>query len=65
MTAQEIVKIYNELPSDKQNEITDFMQFLKYQTAKERILNADQEEKEDFESVDQLMESIENFPDED
>ncbi len=60
MEKTKIIEILDTLPEDKQAEVLDFVKFIKYQMAKERILASDKEERLDFHSVDELMSAIEN-----
>jgi hypothetical protein len=60
MDTSKIIEILDALPEDKQAEVLDFVRFLKYQTAKERILAFDKEERISFGKVDDLMTAIDN-----
>jgi len=60
MDTDEIIKVLNSLPEDKQTEVLDYVKFLKYQAAKERILASDKKELLTFQNVEELMAAIEN-----
>ncbi len=60
MDTAEIIKVLNSLPEDKQAEALDYVKFLKYQAAKERIIASDKEALLTFQNVEELMAAIEN-----
>ena len=60
MDTSKIIEMLDALPEDKQAEVLDFVRFLKYQTAKERILASDKEKRISFDNVDELMSAIDN-----
>jgi hypothetical protein len=60
MDTAKLMEIISTLPQDKQTEVLDFVKFLKYQLAKERILASDKEERLSFDSIDELMNAINN-----
>jgi len=60
MDSAKLIEIINTLPQDKQAEVLDFVKFLKYQLAKERILASDKEERLSFDTIDELMNAIDN-----
>lgn len=55
-----VIEMFNTLPEDKRAEVFDFIKFLKYQMAKDRILESDKESRLAFQSVDDLMDAIDN-----
>ena len=60
MDTAEIIKALNSLPEDKKTEVLDYVKFLKYQAAKERILASDKEKLVTFQNVEELMAAIDN-----
>jgi len=60
MDSKTILEIFNAPPENNQLEAVDFMNFLRYQSAKERILNSDKKHRLTFNSVDDLMSAIDN-----
>ena len=60
MDSQIIMKMFNELAQSRQEEVIDFIRFLKYQQSKEQILKADQEGKISYSNIDELMDAIDN-----
>jgi hypothetical protein len=60
MEDAKILEIIETLPEDKKAEVIDFIKFLKYRMAKERILASDKEERIAFDSVDELIKAIDN-----
>ena len=55
-----VIEMFNTLPEDKRAEVFDFIKFLKYQMAKDRILESDKESRLAFQSIDDLMDAIDN-----
>ncbi|MDP2167295.1 MAG: DUF2281 domain-containing protein [Thermodesulfovibrionales bacterium] len=60
MKAAKIIEILETLPEERQAEVIDFINFLKHQIAKDRILASDKEERIGFDNVDALMKAIDN-----
>lgn len=60
MDTTKIKEMLDGLPENKQAEVLDFVKFLKYQDARERILSSDKEDRVAFDSTDALMSAIEN-----
>ncbi len=60
MNTAEIIEIINTLPENRKAEVADFIKFLRYQIAKERLLASDREGRLTFQSVDELIDAIDN-----
>ncbi|MBF0473946.1 MAG: hypothetical protein HQK93_09500 [Nitrospirae bacterium] len=60
MDTNTLLEIFNALPEKNQLEAIDFMNFLRYQSAKKRILSSDKEPRLTFNSIDDLMSTIDN-----
>ena len=60
MDTAKIKEILDGLPENKQTEVLDFVKFLKYQDAKDRILASDKEDRVPFNNTDTLMSAIDN-----
>ncbi len=60
MDTTKIKEILDGLPESKQAEVLDFVQFLKHQDARERILSSDKEGRVPFDNTDALMSAIDN-----
>ncbi|MBF0336311.1 MAG: hypothetical protein HQL05_00625 [Nitrospirae bacterium] len=58
--ATTIIDMFNELSDTKKSEVIDFIRFMKYQEAKDRILTSNQEERLTFNSVEELMQAIDD-----
>ena len=60
MDTTKIKEILDGLPEDRQAEVLDFVKFLKYQDARERIISSDKEGRVPFDNTDALMNAINN-----
>ncbi|MBF0608290.1 MAG: hypothetical protein SFH39_03640 [Candidatus Magnetobacterium sp. LHC-1] len=60
MDTAKVVDIFNELPESKQMEVIDFINFLRHQEIKERILKSDKEPRLSFNNIEELMQAIDN-----
>jgi len=60
MDLNTVLEIFNALPENNQLAAVDFMNFLRYQSAKERILSSDKEPRLTFNSIDDLMSAVDN-----
>ena len=60
MDTAKIKEILDGLPENRQAEVFDFVRFLKYQDARERILSSDKEDRVHFDNTDALMSAIDN-----
>ncbi len=60
MDTVKIKEMLDALPEKRQEEVLDFVRFLKYQDAKDRILASDKEARTEFENTDELMSAIDN-----
>ena len=60
MDTARIKELLDGLPENRQSEVLDFIRFLKYQDAKERILASDKEGRVGFKDTDELMSAIDN-----
>lgn len=60
MDRAKIMEILDGLPEEQQAEVIDFAKFLKYQSAKARVLASDKEERLSFKSTDDLLNAIDN-----
>ncbi|KJU82278.1 hypothetical protein MBAV_005523 [Candidatus Magnetobacterium bavaricum] len=58
--ATTIVDMLNELSDTRKSEVIDFIRFVKYQEAKDKILKSNQEERLTFNSVEELMQAIDD-----
>ncbi|MBF0342898.1 MAG: DUF2281 domain-containing protein [Nitrospirae bacterium] len=55
-----IIDLFNELPENRKSEVVDFINFLRYQETKNRMLKSDKEPSLTFNSVADLMQAIDN-----
>ena len=60
MDKAKIIELIDGLPEEQQAEVIDFAKFLKYQSAKARILSSDKEGRIAFDSTDDLLNAIDN-----
>ncbi|MBF0593194.1 MAG: hypothetical protein HQL02_14020 [Nitrospirae bacterium] len=55
-----MIDMFNELSDTKKSEVIDFIRFMRYQEAKDRILKSNQEERLTFNNAEELLKAIDD-----
>ncbi|MBF0538417.1 MAG: hypothetical protein HQL03_09230 [Nitrospirae bacterium] len=57
---EQMIDMFNELSDTKKSEVIDFIRFMRYQEAKDRILKSNQEERLTFNNAEELIKAIDD-----